>query len=208
MAALVAAMLAAGCSTTGPGYSADEPSPGSLHDNAKPVSAGVLRVDSARGKHLAFLTVSRMTALDAVDIALPQCAVAAVGRHPRFIDVNWRAVRDSLSLPVTHLTVSTPEGDVLTQVDPDGGCQRMRGYPLEALGAGDGEQLVLQLVAPASDRPLRGLRVGIAGTTVRLPLVRDCGGREQPKTLTCTDGQEPVTYAPGSPFSVSVREAG
>ena len=55
----------------------------------------------------------------------------------------------------------------------------MRGYPLEALGAGDGEQDVLQLVAPASDRPLRGLRVGIGGASVRLPLVPGCGGREK-----------------------------
>ena len=208
MATLVVALLASGCSTTGPGYSADEPAPGPRWDNAKPVSAGVLRVDSARGKHLAFLTVSRMTALDAVNIALPHCAVAAVGRHPRFVDVNWRAVRDSLSLPATRLTVATPQGDVLTQVGPDGGCRPMRGYPVDALGAGDGEQFGLQLVAPASDRPLRGLRVRILGASVWLPLVPDCGGREQPKALTCTDGQEPVTYVPGSPFSVSVREAG
>ena len=208
MAALVVALLAAGCSTTGPGYTAPEPASGPRYDNAKPVSAGVLRLDSTRGKHLGFLTVDEMTALDAVNIALPHCAVAAVGRHPRFIAVNWRAVRDSLSLPVVHLTVATPAGDVLTMVDPDGGCRPMLGYPLEALGAGDGEQDVLQLVAPASNHRLRGLRVGIAGASVRLPLVPDCGGREQPKTLTCTDGREPVTYVPGSPFSVSVREAG
>lgn len=199
-------VLLAGCSTTGPGGPGPEPDSGPRWVNARMLSAGVLRLDSIHGRHLADLTIERMSALDVLTTSLPRCAVTAVGRHPRFLDLNWHAVRDSTSLPVVHLTAITPQGTILTAVDPDGGCHQVRSFPLEAVPAGEGQQLALQLLAPASNRPLRALHLEIAGASGRLPLVPDCGRRVQPRTLICT--VDPVTYDPRSPYSVSVREPG
>ena len=169
-------------------------------DHAELVSAGVLRLNWAQGSQ-AYLTVRRMTAIDVLTPPLPNCVVAAAGPKPLYFDLNWTSVTNHTALPAVALTLRTADRRVLTAEFPDGRCKTVDGLSLGPLPSGDREQFVLQLYAPIV-RPLRWIDVTIANRHVRLPLVHTCGDRPQPHSQNCT--VDPVSYDPGSPYSISV----
>jgi hypothetical protein len=133
---------------------------------------------------------------------LRRCVVDAVGEQPAYFDLNWTSVHNHTALPAVFLTLRTPAGDPLTAEFPDGTCKPVQHLDLGPLPAGSREQFVLQLFAPKAGS-LRALNVTLAGRHARLPLVPTCGDGEQPASMDCT--VDPVTYGPGSPYSIDVN---
>jgi hypothetical protein len=191
--ALVTCLLVAGC---GSGSSSAIGTSRVDNDTAQLVAAGVVRLSWGNGAHVADLTIDQMTSIDVLTPPLPACAVAAVGQHPLYFDLNWRSVQNFTRLPSVSLSMATPRATPLIALEPNGQCRALRSFPLGSLPANKGEQLVLQLVGPRLPTVPHLLRVDIDCQSVRLPLVHTCGDKAQPAALTCT--VDPVSYVAGS----------